>query len=72
MGIIGYPEILNYLDGETSLDEAVVLIRRNTRVYVRRQANWFKPSDPRIHWFKAADPAVVDYMLDLIKSHFPA
>lgn len=72
MGIIGYPEILNYLDGETSLDEAVVLIRRNTRVYVRRQANWFKPSDPRIHWFKAADPAAVDHMLDLIKSHFPA
>jgi tRNA dimethylallyltransferase len=28
------------------------LIRRATRVYVRRQANWFKESDPNIHWFR--------------------
>lgn len=70
MGIIGYPEILSYLEGKMSLVEAISLIRRNTRVYVRRQANWFKPSDPQICWFKASDPAVLEKMLDLIKSTF--
>jgi len=70
MGIIGYPEILNYLDGNITLDEAVTLIRRNTRVYVRRQANWFKPTDPMIHWIKATDPAALERMLDLIKTVF--
>lgn len=70
MGIIGYPEILSYLEGKMPLVEAISLIRRNTRVYVRRQANWFKPSDPQICWFKASDPAVLEKMLDLIKSAF--
>lgn len=70
MGIIGYPEILSYLEGKMPLVEAISLIRRNTRVYVRRQANWFKPSDPQICWFKASDPAVLEKMLDLIKSTF--
>ena len=39
--------------GEISLEEAVSLIRRNTRTFVRRQANWFKASDPNIHWCQA-------------------
>ncbi|QRN83909.1 tRNA (adenosine(37)-N6)-dimethylallyltransferase MiaA [Chloroflexota bacterium] len=53
MSAIGYGEILQYLQGEISYDEAVALIRRNTRIFVRRQANWFKPDDPRIKWFDA-------------------
>ncbi len=48
---IGYREIAAYLSGEISLDEAVRVIRKQSRIYVRRQANWFKPDDPAIHWF---------------------
>lgn len=55
MSAIGYGEIIQYLQGEISLDEAVVLIKRNTRRFVRRQANWFKPDDPRISWFEASE-----------------
>jgi tRNA dimethylallyltransferase len=55
MSAIGYGEIIQYLRGEITYDEAVALIKRNTRIFVRRQANWFKPSDPRIHWFDAGD-----------------
>lgn len=51
MSAIGYGEIIQYLQGEIGLDEAVALIKRNTRVFVRRQANWFKPDDDRINWF---------------------
>ncbi len=55
MSAIGYREVAAFLRGEIPLDEAIRLIKRNTRNYVRRQANWFKPSDPRIHWFTIND-----------------
>ena len=45
---------------KTSAKQAVILIKRNTRTFVRRQANWFKPDDPRIIWFEAGDNLVED------------
>lgn len=50
---IGYREIIDYLQGEISLDEAIVQMKRRTRIFVRRQANWFRPDDANIHWFEA-------------------
>lgn len=70
MGIIGYSEVLQYLEGQCSLEEAKQQMRHNTRVFVRRQANWFKANDPKIHWFNATDPAMLAHMLDLIKATF--
>lgn len=51
LSAIGYGEIVNYLLGKTSLDEAVAQIKRKTRIFVRRQANWFKKDDAEILWF---------------------
>ena len=70
MRVIGYNEIISHLKAEISLEEAVALIKRNTRVYVRRQANWFKPTDPDIHWINAQDPALLENALDLVRSKF--
>ncbi len=53
MSAIGYRECAAVLRGEMSLDAAKAQIKRATRVFVRRQANWFKESDPRIAWFDA-------------------
>lgn len=39
---LGYKEILSYLDGEIRLDEAVYLIKRDTRHFAKRQITWFK------------------------------
>src|ERR1700690_2659486 len=50
---IGYRESIKVIEGEWSLDEAKVAMRRATRAFVRRQANWFKESDPNIKWFTA-------------------
>ncbi len=50
MSAIGYKEICDYLHGRVSLDEAAQLIKFRTHNYVRRQANWFKPTDPAIEW----------------------
>lgn len=62
---IGYHEIIQYLKGEISLDEAVVLMKRRTRNFVRRQAAWFREDDPRIHWLEVNEQTV-GRILDLI------
>jgi len=66
MSAIGYGEIIQYLQNEITLEEASVLIKRNTRTYVRRQTNWFKPGDERINWFFASEN-LVEEMLTIIR-----
>ena len=39
---IGYKEIIEYLDGKISLEEAVELIKKNTRHFAKRQLTWFR------------------------------
>lgn len=39
---LGYKEILAYLDGEASLEEAVYILKRDTRHFAKRQLTWFK------------------------------
>lgn len=51
MSAIGYREMVAVLHGRLSMEEAVVLMKRATRNYVRRQANWFNLTDESIHWF---------------------
>lgn len=46
---IGYKEIASFIDGEISMDEAIRLIRRNTRRYAKRQFSWFKKEEG-IRW----------------------
>jgi tRNA dimethylallyltransferase len=55
LSAIGYGEIASYLCGRCSLEEAITQMKRRTRIFVRRQANWFKLDDPSIHWFPAND-----------------
>lgn len=49
---LGYRQILSYLEGRLSLDDALAELRRKTKQYAKRQMTWFK-ADPRIHWFEA-------------------
>ncbi|MDD2274014.1 MAG: tRNA (adenosine(37)-N6)-dimethylallyltransferase MiaA [Desulfuromonadaceae bacterium] len=51
MRSIGYKEVVAHLAGEISAEEAVRLIKRNTRHYAKRQLTWFK-ADPDILWFE--------------------
>ncbi|MBI4671237.1 MAG: tRNA (adenosine(37)-N6)-dimethylallyltransferase MiaA [Chloroflexi bacterium] len=55
---LGYREIGAYLRGEIDLEQAIRLLKSNTRKFIRHQANWFRPSDARIQWF---DLSVQDY-----------
>jgi tRNA dimethylallyltransferase len=55
MSGLGYRQIGCYLRGEISLAEAIRLIKRDTRRFVRQQYNWFRLDDEGIHWFQALD-----------------
>ncbi len=66
MTSIGYAELAAYLRGEIPLEEAVAQIRKRTRRFVRRQANWFKETNPRIHWFRA-DENTLQNMMPLVR-----
>ena len=46
---LGYKEIIAYLDGHVSLDEAARILKRNTRRFAKRQSTWFR-RDGRIRW----------------------
>jgi len=47
---LGYKEIVAYLTGRLSLDQAVDILKRNTRRFAKRQMTWFR-RDERIRWF---------------------
>ncbi|MBN2257438.1 MAG: tRNA (adenosine(37)-N6)-dimethylallyltransferase MiaA [Anaerolineaceae bacterium] len=66
MSAIGYHEIGQYVTGQVGLDEAIILMKRRTRQFVRRQANWFKAADPRIQWFTVND-CTADELIDYIE-----
>ena len=66
MSALGYSQIGSYLRGEIGLDEAVRQIKRATRQFVRRQANWFKPQGDSLRWFQAS-PGVAAEMAAWLK-----
>jgi tRNA dimethylallyltransferase len=59
---VGYSEIFDYLDGEYDREEAIRLLKRNSRRYAKRQMTWFK-RDEEFVWFSAENKdEVVDYL----------
>lgn len=50
LNTVGYKEMFEYLDGLTTIDEAIFKIQSNTRRYARKQLTWFK-RDTTMKWF---------------------
>lgn len=68
---LGYKEILAYLEGEISLEEAVYLIKRDTRHFAKRQLTWFR-REKEVIWvnkpeFHYDDNKILDYMVNKIR-----
>ena len=61
---VGYREMFDYFDGKTTREEAVELIKRNSRRYAKRQMTWFRRDD-EIAWF---DPSKLSVITDYIDS----
>lgn len=62
---LGYREIGAYLRGETSLEEAVSLLKRNSRRFAKRQLTWFK-RDKRLYWLEVGNEKGKDIMAFII------
>lgn len=59
---VGYREMFDYFDGKTTREEAVELIKRNSRRYAKRQMTWFR-RDAEIAWFHPSRfENIVDYI----------
>jgi tRNA dimethylallyltransferase len=71
MSAIGYSQIGECLRGNGTLEEAVAEMRRLTRQFVRRQANWFKADDPMIEWYEVGE-GTTERLLDRIRSWLQA
>jgi tRNA dimethylallyltransferase len=65
---IGYRHLINYLLGRWSWEEALELLRRDTRRYAKRQLTWFR-GDPEVRWFH---PAETPEMLQGLRDFFAA
>lgn len=65
---LGYKEILGYLDGEYSLEEAIRILKRDTRHFAKRQLTWFR-REPDVTWvekdqFDYNEEKILGFMLD--------
>jgi tRNA dimethylallyltransferase len=55
---VGYAELFDYLDGNSTLDAAVDKIKQNTRRFAKRQLTWFR-RDEEIRWFEPSQTAEI-------------
>ena len=65
LNTVGYKEMFAYFDGTMDFDTAVARIKKNTRVYAKKQLTWLK-RDPSVIWLKT--PASADDILSAIQS----
>lgn len=68
---LGYKELLSYLEGEISLDEAVYLIKRDTRHFAKRQLTWFR-REKEVTWidktvFDQDSQKMMGFMQDFLR-----
>lgn len=68
---LGYKELLAYLEGEISLEEAIYRIKRDTRHFAKRQLTWFK-REKDVIWldkglFDHDDSRILNYMISVLK-----
>lgn len=70
---LGYKEILAYLEGEMSLEEAVRILKRDTRHFAKRQLTWFR-RERDVIWvnkdqFQYDNEKILNYMTEQLVSH---
>ena len=68
---LGYKEILAYLENECSLEEAVRILKRDTRHFAKRQLTWFR-REKDVIWvnkdeFEWNEEKILEYMLSILK-----
>ena len=62
LNTVGYKEFFDYFEGKIDREEAIRLIKRNSRRYARKQLSWFR-RDNDIHWFHPDEKEKIMYFL---------
>jgi tRNA dimethylallyltransferase len=62
---VGYKELFDYFNGQSTIAEAVELVKRNTRQYAKRQMTWFR-KDEEMHWLSPDLSEAMDYLKEKI------
>lgn len=60
---LGYKEILEYLDGKCTEDEAVYEIKKGSRHFAKRQLTWFR-REKDVIWLDASDPDIISHIME--------
>lgn len=68
---IGYKEIVDYLEGNLNLEEAINILKRNTRRFAKRQYTWFL-KDENVKWFEIKDIKKINLIVDDIYEYLKA
>ena len=67
---LGYKELIDYLEDNCSLDEAIYRLKRDTRHYAKRQLTWFK-REKDVTWVNkdefSSEDEILDFMLQKLK-----
>ena len=68
---LGYKEILDYINGQITLEEAIYILKRDTRHFAKRQLTWFR-REPEVSWihkyeYDYNDEKILDAMLGILK-----
>lgn len=62
LNTVGYKELVNHIEGKYNLEEAIELIKKNTRNFAKRQLTWFR-KDKEIKWFTPGqEKEIIDYI----------
>lgn len=64
LNTVGYRELFEFFDGRSTREEAIELIKRNTRRYARKQLTWFR-NDPEMNWF---EPGQTNQIINFIEN----
>ena len=70
MQSFGYKELIDYVDGLRRLDEAIALLKQNTRRFAKRQLTWFR-NDPRIEWLDISQFSSMEGIVDNLLAKNP-
>ncbi|MBX2904945.1 MAG: tRNA (adenosine(37)-N6)-dimethylallyltransferase MiaA [Taibaiella sp.] len=65
LNTVGYTELYDHFDGNSSLPATIEKIKQHTRNYAKRQLTWFR-KDKEYNWLNAADPNIIEKILLLL------
>ncbi len=65
---LGYKEILAYLDGECSLEEAITILKRDTRHFAKRQLTWWRGEEEAVFLEKTPEETLLDRAIEEIRT----